>query len=244
MNVSRLEILASGGGTTALAVLESTRRGKLAGLVEVVGLIVSKANIGVIDKFYNADFPLHRIALIDPKGLSPDEFGKQILEEMRAREATQFGQYGWTPLTPKGVIAEFSGINQHPAGLDPSLQGSHPDFGGKGMRGKAAIAAQLYFARIVSRPFWAEATCHLVTEEFDKGLLIRNNGMEIDTSWTVDELQQKLLPLEHTTQIDALEQIALYGLTGHTRTARLILPEEEGALREARQQAIADYPNG
>jgi len=243
----RLAILASGSGTTALAVLLACRKGGvLYGLVEIVCLIVSKRDAGVIEKFKNAGFT-GRIAVCDPRDF-PDRkaFGRALVAILEEVGVDWYGQYGWLPKTPEEVIARWPGINQHPA--------SPKHFGGKGMFGTAPHAAVLWFKMISKRTIQhSVVVAQLVAPNYDEGALIYCLQVplvpaDILTGIQAKELQRRALPIEHACQIAALLRIAAFG----GDPSRLppvedpfeVLPDEAGLLAEAKRRAINTYPHG
>jgi phosphoribosylglycinamide formyltransferase-1 len=249
MSTIRLALLASGGGTTVAAILDAITATKLIG-IEPALIIASRPEAGVIEKAKVREVPDDDIEVIVRKGKTAEEFGTAINEACIARNAHFIGQYGWLPMTPLNVVTAFQGrmINQHPGALDPECatpEMPHPDFGGKGMHGRAAIAAALYFAQETDGNWWVEATAHLVAPAVDAGSLVRFERMGISSEDTVESIQKRLLPIDHAVQIAVLADLAEYGVI---RTARrpepLILPRHYDALRRAKERAVRDYPNG
>ena len=246
----------SGGGTTAKAIFKATQPGgMLHGKVRIPCVIASANDIGGIKLLAEAGLPEGQIEVVNPKDYPTEEaLGLAINDVLWRYGALSFGLHGWMPRMPKNVIARRPGINQHPAALDPSLDDKrHWDFGGKGMYGRAAMAAQLYFAKLVAPyrkerllpAFCAEATAQLVHEEYDRGLLVYTEPLELDPNWTVEEMKPALLQLEHEVQIKALRQVHHYrNFGGVVRQRRLILPGEETFFAQAKALAIADYPHG
>jgi folate-dependent phosphoribosylglycinamide formyltransferase PurN len=131
------------------------------------------------------------------------------------------GQYGWLPLTPENVVNEYKGmiINQHPAPLDPG----NPDFGGKGMYGKAAVYARLLFVKRTNRDFWNEAIAHRVEKEYDKGKVVKALRVPIESDDTVETLYARLYPFEYETQIQTLDDFA-NGKSYGSRSRRALDP--------------------
>ena len=250
--MKKIAILASGGGTTAESIMDScSDENVLSGKLEIVGLIASKPGIGAMKKLsYNSStmrgLREDQIAVVNPKDYAtPRQFGEAILKLFKRWDVDLYGQYGWLPKTPKNVTDAYLGLNQHGGGLDPTPNGPYPDFGGQGMIGAATIAAQLFFARRVERPFYAEATCHIVEEEFDTGLRVCSASLLVNPKWSVKQLQAKLLPIEHRAQICALLEFHYRGsVVGRERESRLILPQETALLNWAKGTAKRFYPHG
>lgn len=238
----RFASFVSGGGTTMREILRAVREGLADAHPALV--LASESGIGAIEKAQESGMVAPDDIVVLRRGdfTTREAFGEAILAACRDRGVDFILQNGWIPLTPTNVIEAYDGriINQHPAPLDPG----YLDFGGRGMRGRAAIAATLYFAQTLTRPFFAEATAHLVADELDKGDLLKTASIAIDPNETPEELQARLLPVEHRLQIELLADVARGAHAAYKRTHRLILPEEEDLLAEAKEKAIAMYPRG
>lgn len=236
--------MVSGGGTTMAAILKAISDDELKGVVPEL-IIASKPAIGAIKKALDARIACHRILVLSPKNYpNPKIFARRINEECKIRGVNFISQNGWLPLTPPEVLREFPGmmINQHPGPLDPLRPGL--DFGGKGMYGRRVIAARLYFVQMTGHDWWTEAVSHRVTPEFDRGVVIRSERVDIWHDDTVETLQGRLLPVEHRVQIAALGDFVNDCVREVQRFNALAFPHEHEALAEAKRRAIADYPNG
>lgn len=232
----RYALLASGGGTTACAIIDACEEGgPLHGFIEPVCLIASKPGIGAIEKAQArgvAAYALQHKTLRDPNQMARifDMIWKQVHFDW-------FGQHGWLPLTPPSIINRWPGINQHPAPV--------PFFGGRGMYSRAPHAAVINFARLVGRTIQTEATAQMIAPEFDQGDRIFAWPVEVSPDDTVEELQQRVLPLEHGVQIGALLQMVNYD--GHPPTVPShfeLHPDERELLEKAKHLARQTYPRG
>lgn len=129
--------LASGGGTTVVAVLDAIASGELphirCGLV-----IASRAESGVIRKALAAGIPEKHIVIIPRREFADAEsFGDAIINTCSVRGIDIVMQPGFTPHMPRNVIDTYrrSIANQHGGGLDPDrVVGGQPrpDFGAAG----------------------------------------------------------------------------------------------------------------
>lgn len=240
---TRIAFLASGSGSTVAAVLDAIKAGTLTGLTPAL-LLTNRPEAGVIEKARAYGLPDTAIAIVSKKDCGSQEaFGEALLAKLREANVDLIAQLGWLPLTPPSVIQAYPNqiINQHPAALDPP---EHPDFGGKGMYGKAAIAAALYFHQATDQCPFIEATTHLVTEQFDRGLLLRTQALSIQPNDTVTSLQTRLLPVEHENVIATLQACANKQTSPFERPQRLIKDQYQEALDKAKLQAIHDFPKG
>ncbi|MDP2586037.1 MAG: formyltransferase family protein [Candidatus Levybacteria bacterium] len=238
----RLATLISGGGTTMQEIIRASQSGGLP--IDIACVISSSPLAGGIEKARRLGIPEKDILVIDPndfldanKKVDQEGFGSKLLKEMRQRGVTIITQNGWLPFTPERVIAEYKDtiFNQHPGPL--------PDFGGKGMYGRRVHAARLLFVRGTKRDYWTEAIAQRVRKDFDKGMIVRSARVDILPEDTVDNLQQRVLSVEHQVQIDLLKDV----VRGNIREqvgATLIRSGEEKILFEAKKAGILLYPHG
>lgn len=258
MNVA---LLISGGGTTAQAIIEASRDGKLKGLVNPSVVIASRKGAGGIEKALERGIP---VEVIDRTNFSSQEaFGEKILSVLVAHSIDVISQNGWLPLTPKNVLEAFPQkiINQHPGPLDPGRE----DFGGKGMFGARVTCARVLYCYLTKdeHPF-TESTVHFVTEEFDKGSIInivtfpfaqldRKISLEqVLTNMPVREfiinitrkIQQELLFVEHKNVINTLLQFAKNEINHFTREEPLIPNKNIEILRKVKHIAAQLFPEG
>jgi phosphoribosylglycinamide formyltransferase 1 len=256
MKMSRLAILISGSGTTAEAVIRASRSGKLANLKPVVLI----SNIPEATGLAKAKALGVDIMVVERKGKTMTQFSNDLLHALEKSGADLVSQNGWLPLTPPPVITAFKGriINQHPGPLDPGKA----DFGGKGMYGRRVTAARIAYAWITGEDHWTEATTHHVTEEFDKGGVIRTEILKMPSPshlMTIKQLKdkpddliqetmettKKLLPLEHVNVIETLSEFAKHGkFPTMKRSTPLVHDRRKGILDEVKELAIAVFPNG
>lgn len=235
---ARLAILLSGEGTTAEAVINACRQGELP--AETVLVIANKISAGGLKKAEALNVPTKVIGLIAEFGGDEEAFGEAILAACRQSKVDVIGQYGWLAYTPQNVVEAYQGriINQHPGPLDPG----YPDFGGQGMYGKRVHCARILFCRGLNKDHWTEATAQLVAVEYDKGDLLLTERVAIEKTDDVDTLQQRVLPVEHRVQIQALRGLVEETAAPFQRSSRLVKSGEEQVLKEARSTAILLYP--
>ena len=237
--------LASGGGSTVMALKEAEANGDLGG-IRCRLVIASTPRAGVIKKLLDRGFPKRDIVIIPRREFADDmSFGDAIIDDCRCRGVEVVGQFGWRPYTPTNVISAYKGriINQHPGALDPvhaTQEYPHPDFGGPGMHGLATIAAAVFFSRMAGRRMPLEATSHHADTKLDGGGIIARAQMEFDSGETPVELQKRLLPLEHRVQIGSMAHYGRFGRfpTWH-RQPPLIYDDELPLLAKAKELAKA-----
>lgn len=247
----RVACLISGGGTTMRAILDAIRVGTLQ-RVTVPLIIASKAGVKGIERA--KEFGLHEgtnILVLDPDDGYKDRqeaFAKAILFACKHHNINVIGQYGWMPLTPPSVIAEFKGwmINQHPGPIDPG----RPGFGGKGMFGIRVHFARLFFLRKLLRQgrrtqddMWTEAIAQRVHTNFDEGQVLYRERLPIDRYDSPETLQSRLFDVEYRVQIETLRRIANNQFTECLADSPLVRDDELDVLEEAKLAAKMMYPH-
>ncbi|MDD5110077.1 MAG: formyltransferase family protein [Patescibacteria group bacterium] len=232
----RLALLISGGGTTMEAIIKACQDGGLLyGKIQPAVVIASRPDAGGIAK---AKWQGIRTRVVVP--CQPAErFGEQILAVCREFGVDHVGQYGWLPMTPEIVIAAYPRAltNQHPA---------PPEFGGKGMHGKAPHCAVIEFQRAVGwRDPWTEAICQWVAPgAYDTGAVLYRLIVPLFCDDDTDTLATRVLPVEWLVQIQALELFANERLHELPPRQPLVRPNEMPLLEMCKGIARERYPNG
>lgn len=239
----RLATLVSGGGTTAAEIIKASQSGEISNL-DIACVIASKAGIGALQKALDLGVDEKDIVIVNRSKfrtldgkIDQEAFGEALIFEMKKRGVTVVTQNGWLPLTPENVIRKFEGaiFNQHPGPL--------PDFGGEGMYGRRVHSAVLAVRRLTGREMWTEVVAQRVHPEFDKGPVVGSRRVGILKDDTVDDLQQRVLPLEHELQIELLQHF-VRGEINEAPRSTLMLPGQEYILAQAKRFAITQYPKG
>lgn len=235
----RLGILISGGGTTMAEIIKACQSQEIP-QTKVVCIIASRAEAGGIEKAKKLAISDSDIVVIEPKSYqNREDFGQAIITALKKRKVSIVTQNGWLPLTPENVIEAFPGaiFNQHPGPL--------PEFGGKGMYGRRVHAAVLLFNRETRREApYTEVVGQRVDKNFDKGAIIKAEKVPILRKDTVEDLQQRALPVEHKVQIEMLKDIVLNRVKEVERSTFMVLPQEREILEEAKKVAVLLYPRG
>lgn len=174
----KVAILASGGGTNALEIINHFKDSTLGS----IDLIVSNnLNAGVKNHALNHN--------IDFKVFARDvwrESPEIIRDELKDRNIDLIVLAGFLLLVPSVLIQAFPNriLNIHPALL--------PEFGGKGMYGH-----HVHNAVKASANKESGITIHLVNEKYDEGEIIFQAKTPIDESDTAETIQKKVLAVEH-----------------------------------------------
>lgn len=239
----RLASLISGGGTTMQEIAIACQSGEIP--MDVACIIASSPTAPGIERARKIGIPEQDIVVVNPndfrgadKKVDQEGFGLTIVKALKARGVTVVTQNGWLPLTPERVIDEYPEtiFNQHP--------GPVPEFGGQGMYGRRVHAARLLFTRLTKRDAWTESIGQLVHKDYDQGAVIKCSRVDILPSDTVDDLQQRVLPVEHRVQIDLLKDVAAGTVTIVPGRDSLVQPGEEQILFQAKKMARILYPHG
>lgn len=241
--MERLAMLISGSGTTMQEITKACQSGEIP--MGVACVISSDPNAGGIEKAHRLGVPYQDVIVIDPnefrgdnKKVDQEGFGSTILKELKVRGVTVVTQNGWLPLTPEFVIDAYpeTMFNQHP--------GPVPEFGGNGMYGKRVHAARILFTRMTKRDPWTEAIAQRVHKDFDQGAVVKSSRINILPEDTVDDLQQRVLPVEHRVQIDLLKDVAAGNIRVVSARETLVRPGEEQLLSLVKRVARMLYPHG
>jgi phosphoribosylglycinamide formyltransferase 1 len=239
----RLALLISGGGSTMQEIVKASKSGELS--LEIACVIASRPDAAGIEKAKALGIPEKDIVVIPPRrfrnddgNMDQDRFGETIVDTLTQRDTTIVTQNGWMHLTPTPVIEAYDGriFNQHP--------GPVPEFGGKGMYGRRVHAARLLFAKAVGRDMWTEAVAQRVAPTYDDGAVVRVEQVEIFPTDTPEDLQGRVLPIEHKLQIALLHDVISGSVTEVPSRPTLVRPDELSILERAKQSAIALYPKG
>lgn len=234
--------LASGGGTTFEQMAIAIKDGRVKEIVPA-GLIASKDNIEAIKRAKALDIP-H--AVVDPRDfLKPNgrvdriAYGDKLWQVAHDQfGATFFTQNGHLPLTPTNFIQrmqEFGigGFNQHP--------GSPIDFGGRGMYGKRVHAAAIHFLRRTKGEMFVTPVVQKVAPEVDAGVVVNSSRVAVLDSDEYDDLQERVLPFEHSLNIQLLKDISSGNVVEQPMSS-ILKPGEEVYLQQAKEAAILLIP--
>jgi len=165
--MTRLAVLASGGGTTLQALLEAFPGGgasdgaegdptRLGATVAVV--VVNTPGAAALDRGRRAGIPT---VLVDHRGRSRESFEAELADVIREHGADLICLAGFLRILSPAFIARHAGrmLNVHPALL--------PAFGGPGMHGE-----RVHREVLAARAAASGCTIHLVDEVPDGGPIL------------------------------------------------------------------------
>jgi len=188
-----LAILASHAGTTAQAVLDALRDGRIAG--EAVLVIANNPDAEVLERARAAGVPTRVLnARTHP---DPHELDRAILAALREAHATHLLLAGYMKKLGPRTIAAYArrALNTHPALL--------PAFGGQGMYGDRVHAAVLEAGAKRSG-----ATVHLVTDDYDAGEVLAQIEVPVLAGDDVASLGERVRAAERELVVSVLARLA------------------------------------
>lgn len=231
--LSRIAVLASGGGSNLQAILEYLDlRGDRAG-GQVVLVASDRSNAGALERATRRDIPTEILATQKhPERTVP-------ADALREHEIDLIVLAGYVRLVPVDVVERYAGriINIHPALL--------PAFGGPGMYGHRVHHAVLEAGARVTG-----VTAHFVDNEYDRGRIIAQWPVPVFASDDAGTLAARVLRVEHVVYprvVDAvasgrttLDNCAMAGADTivDTRPSFTLLPHEDARLVENIELAL------
>jgi formyltetrahydrofolate-dependent phosphoribosylglycinamide formyltransferase len=177
-------VFASGGGSNFQALLDREGpEGKGGAAWRTRLLVVDREGIGAIDRAQRAGVPVCHMPV---SKRDPVELGEATLAALRAAEVEVIFLAGYLRLIPAAVTSAYRRriLNVHPALL--------PDFGGKGMWGRAVHEAVLRAG--VPR---TGVTVHFVDERYDEGDVLAQWPVPVLPGDDPDRLAARVLQVEH-----------------------------------------------
>jgi formyltetrahydrofolate-dependent phosphoribosylglycinamide formyltransferase len=205
--VTRVAVLASGGGSNLQAILDHFAALGAAAPGTVVAVISDRAAAGALEKARARGIP----ALHIPKSAPADAL-ERALDKHRVELVVLAG---YLRLVPEGVVRRWQGriVNIHPALL--------PAFGGHGMYGH-----HVHEAVVAAGARETGATVHFVDEQFDRGAIIAQQSVPVHAGDTAEQVAARVLAVEHTLYPRCIEQLCrgeiLLGVDGTVRRAASI----------------------
>jgi phosphoribosylglycinamide formyltransferase-1 len=179
----RLAVFASGQGTNAREIIRYFHEDGhlvLNRRVQVCLIICNKSGAGILDIARAADIP---VLLIEKEKFFR---GSHYLEEFAEQDISFIVLAGFLWKIPPELIRAYPDriLNINPALL--------PDYGGKGMYGKA-----VHEAIIAAREHQSGITIHYVDELYDHGRIFFQTSVNLSPEETAETLAEKIHSLEH-----------------------------------------------
>lgn len=177
--MKKLVIFASGSGTNMQAIIDEIKAGEIQ--AEIAGLIVNKPEIKAIERAKKFNIP---VTVITDK--DENNFEDKLKKQLKEWEPDLIVLAGFLKKIPNLIIKEYKNkiINIHPALL--------PKYGGKGYYG-----LNVHKAVLESGDNESGCTVHYVNEEYDKGPIIDQAKVPVQSSDTPEILAKRVLKAEH-----------------------------------------------
>ena len=187
---SRLAVLASGRGSNLQAIIEHFDNIARERVAKIVLVASNRADSPALVRAATAS--------IDIASFDAADDGQELLRLLQRFRVDLVVLAGYLKRIPPAVIREFSGriLNIHPALL--------PAFGGEGMYG-----ARVHEAVNASGAHETGVTVHLVDDEYDRGPVVAQWRIPVDSGDTADSLAKRVLAVEHVVYPRAIEMIAI-----------------------------------
>lgn len=182
MAAKRIAVLASGGGTNLQALLDAQEAGYFDG--EIVLVFSNINNAFALERARTKGIPA---IWLSRKNFDSDEaFDRELVSILDENRIDLVVLAGYLRILTSELLRKyrFRVINIHPALL--------PAFGGKGFYG-----LRVHQAVRTSGERQTGATVHFVDEGIDSGLILLQQAIAIDPTWTAEEIQSEVLKIEH-----------------------------------------------
>ena len=186
-------VLASHTGTTAQAVIDACRDGRIDGRVGVV--ISNNSDAEVLARARAGGIPARHLSR--QTCADADELDELITATLQEHGTDIVLLAGYLRKVGRRTLTAFHGriINVHPALL--------PRHGGQGMYGRAVHEAVIKAGDPVSG-----ASVHIVNEQYDEGPVLSQREIAVDPTDDVDTLDAKVRVVEKSLLVDTLASIA------------------------------------
>ncbi len=178
--------MASGTGTNFRAICQGIEKGEIQ--AQIIGLIVDKPEIKALE--VAKEFGIETYIIDYKQYRSRSEFNKAILEQLKMLNPDLICLAGYMRIIDEDIINNYENkiINIHPS-LLPKYPGLHAI-------DKAVIAGEQETG----------VTTHFVDAGMDTGPIIKQAKFSI-SGLKLDEVYEKLKPIEHQLYIDTLKEV-------------------------------------
>jgi phosphoribosylglycinamide formyltransferase-1 len=189
----RLAIFASHAGTTAQAVIDALRAGRIEG--EAVLLVCNNPDAPVLERAAAAGIPT--VVLNSRSHPDPEALDNAVLEAVRAAGTTHILLAGYMKKLGPPTVAAFEGrvFNSHPALL--------PAFGGRGLYGD-----RVHEAVLAAGDARSGATVHRVTNDYDAGEIVAQAEVPVLAGDDVNSLGERVRAAERELVVEVLAELA------------------------------------
>ncbi len=193
INVKRVAVLVSGGGSNLQALIDGIEEQSIP--AEIVLVVANKPGIFALERAARHKIPTAVFPHKDYQ--SPEEYGRILRRRLEKEKVDLVCLAGFTIILDPVFLAAFPNriINIHPSLL--------PAFGGRGMYG-----LHVHRAVLASGAKYSGATVHIVTAEIDQGPIICQEIVPVQDNDTPETLAARVLEVEHRIYPRALKLMA------------------------------------
>ena len=179
MNITKIAVLVSGGGTNLQALIDAEKRGEL-GNGKISLVIASKPGVYALERAQNNG--IESMVLARKEYDSIASYSKALADAMEDAGIDLVVLAGFLTIIDEQVYERFPNriLNVHPALI--------PSFCGKGFYGLHVHEAALEKGVKVSG-----ATVHIVTPECDAGPIVLQKAVEVKQDDTPETLQKRIM---------------------------------------------------
>ena len=194
MEIKRIAVFISGGGSTFKYIHEAIKRGELGDDTKIAVVVSSDPNAGGLK--YAEDAGIPSCMFLRECYSTPKAFGEFILAITEEHEVDFICMAGFLKLMPENVLEKFKGriLNQHP--------GDTTKYGGPGMYG-----IRVHQAVLAAGEKRTCVTIHHATPKYDEGPILVQMWIDVPESITAEGLQKLLLPVEHVAYVAAIKAL-------------------------------------
>lgn len=185
--MTKIGFLASGAGSSMIAIIDAARGGRLA--VEPCLLVSNKRGAAALAAAEDRGVP----TLVIPTLPDPEAADERLMAAMSEAGVDWIVLSGYLRRLGPRTLARYSGriLNIHPGPL--------PEFGGQGMYG-----ARVHEAVIAAGAPESEICIHLVDGEYDHGAVVARRRVVIVPGETATSLETRIKAMEPEMFVEAL----------------------------------------
>ena len=205
----RAAVFASGGGSNFQALLDHQ---EAEGAWEIVLLVSNRESAGALGLARAVGMTTE---VVKTDGRVAADVARDTLSILAKNSVDLILLAGYLRLVPEAVVARYPQriLNIHPALL--------PAFGGAGMYGM-----NVHRAVIDSGKLESGATVHFVDEEYDRGAILAQQRVPVNSGDTPEELARRVLEVEHRRYSEAVDHLCK-AILAERKPTLMTLPQEK-----------------
>ncbi|MBI4811586.1 MAG: phosphoribosylglycinamide formyltransferase [Ignavibacteriales bacterium] len=189
-----IAVFASGKGSNFKAILEAINAGRICN-AKIVLVISNNSDAGALVTAREHHIPARHVSR--KQFSTDDDFNAKLMSLLVGYRVNFIVLAGYMKKIDSKIVQSYKNriINIHPALL--------PKFGGSGMYG-----IHVHEAVIASKENLSGASVHIVDEEYDRGPVVLQKTVAVDSTDTPESLAAKVLQLEHEIYPEAVRLFA------------------------------------